>query len=65
MIYRVILKIGYYSNWFDFDDSDEAVNFAVCALKHNVPNEDRNNSLSEVSMMVIDPNKIKSSEEEE
>ena len=65
MIYRVILIIGYYENWFDFDDSESALNFAVWALKHNVPNEDRKNSLSEVTMQIIDPNKTESSGAEE
>lgn len=40
MKYRIILKVGYYSTWFDFDDIGEAWEFAKQMLIHHVPNED-------------------------
>lgn len=46
MIYRVILKIGYYENWFDFTTGDEAIEFASSALNHHSPNEDRSELLT-------------------
>lgn len=65
MIYRVILKIGYYENWFDFDSINEAAVFAKTILIHQTLNEDRKVLMSEVKMMVIDPTKIESNEAEE
>lgn len=46
MIYRVILKIGYYENWFDFKTGEDAVEFACSALKHHSPNEDQHELLT-------------------
>lgn len=65
MIYRVILKIGYYENWFDFDSVNEAAAFAKTILIYQTLNEDRKVLMSEVKMMVIDPTKIELNEAEE
>lgn len=65
MIYRVILKIGYYENWFDFDNINEAAVFAKTVLIHQTVNEDRKVLRSEVVMKVIDPTKENNNEEEE
>lgn len=52
MIYRVVLKIGYYENWFDFKTGEDAIEFACSALKHHSPNEDRQELLTiEVQIM--------------
>ena len=40
MKYRIILKAGYYSTWFDFDDIGEAGEFAKQMLIHQAPSED-------------------------
>ena len=40
MKYRIILKVGYYSTWFDFDDIEAAGEFAKTILLHQVQNED-------------------------
>lgn len=62
MIYRVILQISYYENWFDFDNIEDAGTFAENALRHCVPSEDREEKLMYVAIKVIDPAKT---EEEE
>ena len=40
MKYRIVLKVRYYSTWFDFDDIEAAGEFAKTILTHQVPNED-------------------------
>lgn len=52
MIYRVILKIGYYENWFDFTTGEGAIEFASSALNHHSPNEDRSELLT-IEMQII------------
>lgn len=58
MIYRVILKVGYYENWFDFDTIGDAGIFAKSVLMHNVPNEDRKTELLYVTIKVIDAERM-------
>lgn len=60
--YRVIMKVGYYERWFEFNDSMEAVAFAGQALNHSVVNEDTKET---VSVMVKLVNKDKEKEQEE
>ena len=38
--YRVILKVGYSSAWFEFNDGERATEFAKTALESMVANED-------------------------
>lgn len=57
MIFRVILKIGYYENWFDFDNLEDAGIFAEAALSHCVPNEDRKTAPTFVAINMIDKEK--------
>jgi len=40
ILYRVILKVGYYESWFEFTNSLDAMDFATAAMKHMVSNED-------------------------
>lgn len=40
MKYRVILKISYHQAEFEFDDKDEAIQFATMAVKNAVQSED-------------------------
>ena len=54
MIYRVILKIGYYEGYFEFEDADEAVNFGKTALMASVPGGDNQNKLVRVTMEIVD-----------
>lgn len=62
MIYRVELKISYLSVWFDFKNSEDAINFAETCIKNNVPNEDGVKPVS-VTIKIFDKNE--ESEEEE
>ena len=64
MIYRVIWKISYYENWFDFDNIDDAGTFAETALMRCVPNEDRKKEPMYICIHVIDPEKANKEEEE-
>ena len=63
MIYRVILKNGYYEIDFDFDSIEEAGKFASTILMHQVPNED-NAKKSFVSILVIDATNENKEDEE-
>ena len=54
MKYRVILKIGYYENWFEFDDVLDASKFARTVIESNVPNDDSQNKRTEVIIKVIE-----------
>ena len=53
MIYRVILKVGYYNTWFEFKSSKEACDFASAALAHMVSNDDTDKATF-VSMQLVD-----------
>ena len=51
--YRVILKVGYYETYFEFESSDQACNFAANALSHMVTSEDTKKKTS-INIQVID-----------
>ncbi len=40
IIYRVAIKISYYEAWFEFEDLDDAGEFAKMILTHQVENDD-------------------------
>lgn len=54
MIYRVILRVGYYEAYFDFVEAVEAVSFAQNALVHMVPSEDTKKKYY-VTMQIVNP----------
>lgn len=61
MIYRVIVKLSYYENWYDFHSIEEAGRFAETVLTHAVPNEDREKNPTYVTMKVmkiLDPSEV-------
>lgn len=64
MIYRVIWKISYYENWFDFDNIEDAGAFAESVLRHCVPNEDRKKEPMYITIHVIDPERMNKEDEE-
>lgn len=43
MVYRVMLKVGYYERWFEFMSSVDAMYFAETILKKAVDSEDNEN----------------------
>lgn len=53
MVVRVILKIGYYERWFEFENISDAVGFAADVLRHNVPNEDHPQQMLKVEMALV------------
>lgn len=53
IVYRVMLKIGYYERWFEFKDSLEAFSFAGTALNHSVKSED-NEKMVKVVVELVD-----------
>ena len=64
MVYRVILKMGYYTSYFEFTESVEAVLFAQTALSHMVDSEDTKKKFM-VMMEIVDPElEAKESEED-
>lgn len=40
IMYRVAIKISYYEAWFEFEDLDDAGEFAKMILTHQVENDD-------------------------
>lgn len=40
IMYRITIKISYYEAWFEFEDLNEAGEFAKTILSHQVENED-------------------------
>lgn len=61
MIYRVVLKISYYENWYDFTSLAEAGAFAEAVLTHAVQNEDMEKTPTYVTMKVmkiLDPSEV-------
>lgn len=44
--YRVIVKVGYYEAWFEFESMSEAGAFAQTVLTHQASNEDTTRKLS-------------------
>lgn len=61
--YRVVLKIGYYERWFEFDDVKKAAEFAETVLMHQVPSEDHKLETVSVTIKVVDVTKEKQEEE--
>jgi hypothetical protein len=55
MKYRLILKVGYYEAWFEFDSIREAGAFAEAILVHQIPNEDTNKKIY-ITVQVVDKN---------
>ena len=53
MIYRIILKVGYYERWFDFETVNAAANFGQAILEHESPNEDHKETLTSITMQMI------------
>lgn len=46
MIFRVVIKVGYYETWYEFESMGEAGAFAQTVLTHQVDSEDTARSLS-------------------
>lgn len=68
MIYRVVLQISYYENWYDFTSIEEAGTFAATVLTHAVQNEDMEKKPTYVTMKVmkiLDPTEAEETEGEE
>ena len=64
MIYRVVLKVGYYSTYFEFKSSKDACDFAGAALEHMVSNEDTDNATF-VTLQVVDAEAEKKESEDD
>ena len=62
MKYRVVLKVGYTSAWFDFADAQTACNFAETALIHWINGED-DKKRNSVSLKIM--NETETAEEDE
>lgn len=63
MIYRVILHVGYNEAWFDFEDMNEAGDFARTILTKHQENEDTRKR-NTVTIKVIDPSIVIDEEED-
>lgn len=46
MIFRVVIKVGYYETWYEFESMSEAGTFAQTVLTHQADNEDTTRKLS-------------------
>ena len=57
MIYRIILNVSYYKAFFDFDNLEDAGNFAKTILTHQ-SNCDDTKEKSSIRMEIIDPSKV-------
>ena len=64
MIYRVVLKVGYYSTYFEFKSSKDACDFASAALEHMVSNEDTDKATF-VTLQVVDAEAEKKESEDD
>lgn len=53
MIYRVVINVGYYTAYFDFDTPKKACRFATSALTHSVSNEDTSKK-SSITLEIIE-----------
>lgn len=61
MIYRVIVRMSYYENWYDFGTMEDAGAFARTILTHAVPNEDMEKKPVYVTinvMKILDPTEV-------
>ena len=63
IIYRVVIKVGYYSAYFEFDTPEKACRFATSALTHNVSNEDTSKK-SSITLEIVD-SELEAKENEE
>lgn len=63
MKYRVIVKVGYHTALFEFDDMTEAGEFAKAILTHQVPNEDTSYKTS-ISMQILQDGDTEEEDEE-
>ena len=63
-VYRVILKVGYYDTYFDFDCAKGATDFAAMALVHAVGN-DRNDDDPKIAISIINVDAEGNEKEEE
>lgn len=52
IMYRVTIKISYYEAWFEFEDLNEAGEFAKTILAHQIENEDTKKK-TQVNISVI------------
>ena len=62
--FRVVINVGYYAAWFDFEDAEQACIFATNALTHLTPNEDNRKETS-ISIRVVDLEAEKEKEDED
>lgn len=60
--YRVYVKVSYNTAYFDFDDIQEAGDFAKTILTHHTPNDD-SRDFDGVKIEVIDISKESEDEE--
>lgn len=54
LIYRVVLKVGYNTAFFDFADNKAACEFAGTAMIHSVANEDTHKA-TYIAVEIINP----------
>ena len=54
MIYRVVVHIGYYERWFDFETIESAGHFAKDILEHQVSNDDHKEKETSVTIRLVD-----------
>lgn len=54
MIYRILLTLGYRDAYIDFDNCEEAAEFATTLMEHYKKPEDEN-TLVKVVIQVINP----------
>ena len=65
MIYRITLTLGYRDCYIDFDNAEEAAQFAETIVEHAVKPEDERHVLSMVTINVINAKAYAKEEEEE
>lgn len=53
IIYRVIIKVSYYSVHFEFESIEQACKFATTALMNMVGNEDTTKKTS-ITLLIVD-----------
>lgn len=63
MKYRVILKVSYNEAWFDFDNIEDAGEFAKTILTHQVESEDSKRK-SMIRLEIIDPSAEEENEDD-
>lgn len=63
MVYRVIIKVSYMQAYFDFEDGEDAVRFAIQAVEHSVPSEDVKKAVG-VVVRKVDPTKTEEEDDD-